>query len=111
MDSLLKRNSRLLQLLKDARPLRRRALLATLTASEVRDLCEIVLNAISPQGACPLDGAQAARCRRHKTVLRTLAFRKRGGWREKRRLIQRGGGAWLVPVLSSLLSTVAGLFV
>jgi len=110
MEPLLKRNRHTLPVLRDARPARRRAILATLTPHEVRDLCEIVLNAIASDGACPLDATQAARCRRHKATLRAIAFRKRRDWRAGRQLIQRGGGAWLVPVLTSLLSAAAGLF-
>lgn len=110
MEALLKRNRHTLALLKDAGPTRRRAILATLTPREVIDICEIVLNTISPDGAFPLPAERAASCRRHRATLRKLAFNKRQAWRVKRRLIQRGGGAWLVPILTTLLSGVADLF-
>ncbi|KAK3910759.1 Transcription factor E4F1, partial [Frankliniella fusca] len=99
------RNSHLFSVLCTASPARRVALLRTLTREEVLAVCEVILNAISKEGGCPLGAGEARKCERYKGLLRDLAYSKKIGWKGKKKLIvQKGRGAWLVPVLSALLA-------
>ncbi|KAK3917844.1 23S rRNA (uracil(1939)-C(5))-methyltransferase [Frankliniella fusca] len=99
------RNKHLFTVLCTASPARRVALLRTLSREEVLAVCEVILNAISKEGGCPLGAGEARKCERYKGLLRDLAYSKKIGWKGKKKLIvQKGRGAWLVPVLSALLA-------
>ncbi len=105
MTSILKQNKHLFSVLCTASPVRRVALLRTLSREEVLAVCEVILNAISKEGGCSLGAGEAEKCVRYKGLLRDLAYSKKIGWKKKKKLIvQKGRGAWLVPVLSALLA-------
>lgn len=107
MENLLKKNENLFRVLTQAKRPRLQSILKTLSRDEVDAICGAVLNAISPDGACPLQGAEAKRCSRHQRALRQLAFNKRLGWKKRRAIInQSGGAAWLVPILTTVVGSL-----
>lgn len=107
MNNSRSKNNALLQVLLQAKRTRLRGLLQTLTKAEVDTICELVLNSISSDGGCPLTATVAKQCSRHKRTLRQLAFNKKLGWKKRKAIInQRGGAAWLIPILSSVAGTL-----
>ncbi len=94
------------KLLLSLSPKERKALLKVLDTKRVRSICECAHNLLCGN-IQPCDKSRLGKLRKHKATLRRLA--KRGeSWIKKRRyLVQKGGAAFLLPLLLSTVLQVA----
>jgi hypothetical protein len=83
--------------------LQRNAYLKRASADEVRSLCECALNVCN--GNIPLNKKQFGQLKKHKKILKTLAFTKSSPWKKRRVLLQEGG---FLPVLASTALSFLG---
>ncbi|KAF4517303.1 hypothetical protein B566_EDAN008638 [Ephemera danica] len=95
-----------LKIVLNAEPKLRNAILKFADKNLVQTICECVLNVLL--GNVPLDEEEKKKFRKHKTILRKIV-KKKGNWKSKRKILQKGGSfliPLLVPVLGSLLSNL-----
>ncbi len=88
-----------LRALAAVNPKTRKALLEGADKDLVYSLCELALNFLS--GQIPVSPSNKQKLSKYKTQIRSLA-QKGGSWRQKKKIVQRGGGAF-IPILLSLL--------
>lgn len=88
-----------LRALAAVNPKTRKALLQGADKDLIFSLCEIALNFLS--GQIPVSPANKQKLAKYKNQIRSLA-QKGGSWRQKKEIVQRGGGAF-IPILLSLL--------
>lgn len=103
-EHITSKHGAILQVLLEAKPALRKAILNALPKETVYCLCEISDNLLC--GNIPVTPQQKSKIARHKKVLRQLA-RRGEALAEKRKAIQQGGGAF-IPILLSVLASAIG---
>lgn len=85
---------------------RRNALVDIADTSEIKAVCEIILNLL--HGNVPITKCVHKQCKRYRTVLRSLADNKTCLAVKKQILKKQSGGFWgaLIPVIGAALSTL-----
>jgi hypothetical protein len=94
----------ILKILFKAKPKYRKILIENADKQLVKGLCECVLNIL--HGNIPLSSEHKKKFGKHKKYLRNLV-KKGGDWKQKRKVLQKGGNfliPLLIPVISSLIS-------
>ena len=86
----LKENKSFLELLTQSHPLQQKALLVTATPSQIRSVCECILNAL--YGTIPIDHRDRSSLKPHRETLRALAEPSYPYTAKKKLLVQTGGG-------------------
>lgn len=109
MSTLIKRNAPLLKLLSKSKPHAVRAIIKDSDKSLVNSLCECALNVL--EGRVKLSPTQKKKLKKHKKILRALAYHRKLSLSAKKKHIQKGGflGALLKPVLGVLGGLLGGL--
>lgn len=103
----LRRNYKLLKLLKKAKQSQRKKLLETADKDLILCLCDCANNIL--KGNIRLKPKEKEKLRRHKTALRELTKGKSAsGLKKKRKLLVQKGG-FLPLLLSPILSVAGGL--
>lgn len=92
----------ILQILFKAKPELRHQLLKNADKLLVRTLFECCLNIL--EGNVPLNDKQKKKLSKQKSWLRKIA-KKAGSWKQKRKILQRGGNL-LIPILASVVGTL-----
>ena len=105
MSAVVKRALPLLKVLVDATPKLKKAIIKHAPTDLVTAISEIVLNLI--KGVIKLTAHQKKRLSRYKKELLALAKKKVSLGKERKILVQKGGGvvSILVPLALSLLSS------
>ena len=94
-----------LQLLEICPPNLRKNLLKKIPDSCIKAICECSLNTL--KGNIPLTKHQKAKLRKHKTVLRELAKKRKPLYQKRKLLIQKGGFLnLLIPAALSVITTL-----
>lgn len=94
----------ILKIVLNAKPDLRNALLKHADKHLVCTICECVLNIL--KGNIPLNEKVKKKYSKHKVYLRNIV-KKTGSWKDKRKIIQKGGNfliPLLAPVIGALLS-------
>ena len=87
------------------RPVERRKFLKTCGSDFVHCICECVHNLL--KGNVPLTPCQFKKLSRRKRVLRELA-NKKTSVAKRRKIIQKGGFAFLLPAIAAIVSSFLG---
>lgn len=74
----------------------------------IKCICECSLNILN--GNVKLSDKQKKQLRKHKKVLRNLSSRK-GGVKQKKKIVQRGGAAFLPALLAPILGGLISKFI
>ena len=93
-----------LYLLSSAQPAHRKGFLKKASAGLIRAICQCADNVL--KGKYTLSLEERTKLARHKKKLRKLAGK--GTIHTKRAAVQKGGFAWLLPLLAPVLGTVLG---
>ncbi|KAF4523993.1 hypothetical protein B566_EDAN013835 [Ephemera danica] len=104
--SLTDQQLAILKVVLNAEPKLRKAILQYADKNLVQTICECVLNVLL--GNVQLDESQKKKFSKHKSLLRKIV-KKKGNWKIKKKLLQKGGSfliPLLAPVLGSLLSNL-----
>ena len=101
----LRRNYKLLKLLKKSKKVQRRKLLETANKDLILCLCDCANNIL--KGNVNLKPKETHRLKRHKATLRTLATSSKNVNKKRKLLIQKGG--FLPMLLAPILSVAGGL--
>ena len=101
----IKANYYALQVLKNARPKLRKAIVSNCNKDLLNSICECVLNVLN--GNIRISDCTKRKLRKFRTSLRSLVD-KRLPLVSKRQVIQQRG-VFLLPLLSAVLSALAGL--
>jgi hypothetical protein len=98
----IKSNFNTLQLLKDAKPKLRKAIIANCTPELVKCICECVVNVL--KGNLTLSSFAKRKIQKHKGQLRKVAYKSVSLAKKKRIILQKGGfiGQLLAAVLPNL---------
>src|SRR5258705_12493890 len=99
MSSAVQFHKDYLKVLKTSNDKVRRAILENADCKLVNCLCEVALNT--------LHGAQKKRLVPHKDTLRLLS-KKKLAWRKRRKILAKKGGAFIFPIIASLLGGLLG---
>jgi len=105
MSSAVQAHKDYLTVLKKSNDKVRRAILENADCKLVNCLCEVALNTL--HGAIPLTKAQKKRLVPHKNTLRLLS-KKKLAWRKRRKILAKKGGAFIFPIIASLLGGLLG---
>ena len=100
----LKSQLHFLHVLKDAKPPARRQLLVSASDELIKAIIEIALNTLN--GNNKLSKSDKSKLSKHKSRLRALINPKFSLKKKRKLLIQKGG--FIVPLLTSILSSVIG---
>ena len=103
----LQQNKSFLELLAYCHPLQQRALLVTATPSQIRSICECIMNTL--YGTIPVDHRDMTLLRPHRKVMHTLTDPSHSYTSKKKLLIQTGGGFLdsLLPVVLQAMTFLA----
>ena len=99
----LENNVQLLRALLNLKPQQRLAILKSADKEVVRCLCECALNLL--KGKVPVSPIQKKKLVPFKKILRKLVLKK-GGWKNKRKVLLQRGGNFIPFILGPILSTV-----
>ena len=94
-----------LHVLKTADPNLRKAIIANCNQETLKGICECVLKVLP--GNIPLRACRKRKLRTYKNILRKVADKGVSLSAKRKIIIQRGG--FLLPLLSAILPTLAGL--
>lgn len=103
----LKSQLHFLHVLKDAKPLARRALLTSASDDLIKVIVECAINTLN--GNHKLSKEEKGKLSKYKNRLRALVNPKISFKSKRKLLIQRGG--FIVPLLTSILSGVIGAII
>jgi len=93
-----------LKVLINSSPELRNALLKHADKKLVCTICEVVLNVL--RGNVALEAQERQKLSKHKKFFRTVV-RKGKSWKQKRKIIQKGGGV-IISLLASILGALLG---
>lgn len=100
------KHAKVLQVLSDAKPALRTAILQAADSSLVNSICECCYNVL--KGNVPLSTPQKTRLSRYKKVIRNLSAKGHSTKQKKQILVQHGGflPALLAPLIGGVLSSL-----
>jgi hypothetical protein len=101
----VKSNYNALQLLKDAKPILRKAIIKNCNPELVNCICECVVNTL--KGTLNLSSCATNKLKKRKRQLRTVADKKVPLATKRKIILQRGG--FLGPMLAAVLPTLASI--
>ena len=101
----IKANYHTLQVLKNARPKLRKAVISNCNKDLLNSISECVLNVLN--GNIRLSDCAKRKLKKYKSSLRSLADRRLPRSAKTKIIVQRGG--FLLPLLSAVLPTLASL--
>lgn len=102
----IRKNYHMLAFLQKANPSQRRAILKTLTGSQLNCICEICLNTLNGN----VGKANISKLKKYKTVIRKLADKKVSDTVKKQLLTNQTGGAFLPYLIPTVISALGSLF-
>jgi len=105
MSEALQEHRDFLSVLKKSNDKVRRVILENADCKLVNCLCEVAFNTL--RGAVPLSKLEKKRLVPHKNTLRILS-RKKLAWRKRRKILAKKGGAFIFPIIASLLGGLFG---
>lgn len=100
----LKRNHRILQLLKTSNKKLRGSVLKTCNDDAIKAIVEIIINTLN--GNNKISKHVLTRLKKHKSILRTLACSRKSLKAKRKILIQKGG--FLPVLIGTVLSGIIG---
>lgn len=98
--SLSGQQAAILNIVFKAKPALRNALLKNADKQLICSICECVLNIL--HGNVSLKPKDKKKLSKHRDILRKLAQKSKGGWKSKKRIIQKGGNI-LIPLLAPII--------
>jgi hypothetical protein len=101
----IKSNFNTLQLLKDAKPKLRKAIIANCTPELLKCICECVVNVL--KGNLTLSSCAKRKLQKHKGQRRKVADKSVSPAKKKRIIVQKGG--FIGPLLAAVLQTLASI--
>jgi hypothetical protein len=101
----MKSNYSALELLKNAKPKLRKAIISNCDPNLLKCISECALNVL--HGNVNLSGCSIRKLRKHKSQLRKVADKRVSHAKKKKLIGQRGG--FLLPLLSAVLPALASL--
>lgn len=96
-------NAELLKALLKVNPQQRLAILKSADKTIIKCLCGCALNVI--KGKIAVDSVHKRKLGRYKALLRKLVHKK-GGWKQKRKILIQKGGNFIPLILGPILSAV-----
>jgi hypothetical protein len=97
----------ILKIFIEAKPKLRKSLLENGNKVLIQALCECVLNILL--GNVNIDDEQKDKLRKHKNLLRNIS-KKGDSWKEKKKILQKGGSL-ILPLLFPIISSIISAFI